>query len=518
LSGRHIVIISALALLLAGQAALAIATTSGTYDETTYLDFGRGLYGSLDAEPFADWGVAPLPVLVTSAAPVIAGSPGYPHAITLARVSAVVLFGVPLVALTYWTLLSAFGAAAAFAGAAFVSLSPNIVAHASLATTDVCFLASTLAVLMALARHLECASRRSCTLLGASLAVALAAKYSAVALFGIVAVASFAGGADGSESRLRRAVDALALAAGLFVVALLFVWALHAFALVPLGLPPSETARLPASIVGLARQLHHQSLGEPAFLLGRHSTAGWWYYMPAALAMKSTPAELVVGAAAFFALARGWRRAAPSALVWRIAFVVFGGFALLNHIALGVRYVLVLIPLSVFLAADLWFGRERADRRRLFAPTAIVALQIASAVAIAPHYLSYFNVFAGGPEHGYARLADSNVDWGQDLPALRSQLQRLGAKHVLLSYFGTAPVETYGIDADRWTGPVDAPLERWDWVAISATTLDGVFLQGDPFAAFRALPPAARAGYSILLYPTSRDDVRKAMAAAFRRQ
>jgi hypothetical protein len=45
-----------------------------------------------------------------------------------------------------------------------------------------------------------------------------------------------------------------------------------------------------------------------------------------------------------------------------------------------------------------------------------------------------------------------------------------------------------------------------------------VFLQGDPFAAFRALPPAARAGYSILLYPTSRDDVRKAMAAAFRRQ
>jgi hypothetical protein len=137
-----------------------------------------------------------------------------------------------------------------------------------------------------------------------------------------------------------------------------------------------------------------------------------------------------------------------------------------------------------------------------------------SAVSIAPHYLSYFNSLAGGPETGYARLADSNVDWGQDLPALKAELTRLGAKHPLLSYFGTAPIEAYGVEADHWDSTVREQFERWDWVAISATNLDGVYLPTDPFADFRTLTPGGRAGYSILLYPTSRADVRRAMATA----
>jgi len=93
-------------------------------------------------------------------------------------------------------------------------------------------------------------------------------------------------------------------------------------------------------------------------------------------------------------------------------------------------------------------------------------------------------------------------------------LLRLGAKHPLLSYFGTAPIEAYGVQADRWDGTVQDHFDRWDWVAISATNLDGVFLLSDPFVDFRALTPGGRAGYSILLYPTSREDVRHAMATA----
>jgi 4-amino-4-deoxy-L-arabinose transferase-like glycosyltransferase len=511
--GRHVVIISALALLLAGQSGWSVATTSGTYDETTYLGFGRALYGSLDAKALAGWGVAPLPVLLTSAAPVLAGSPSYPRAITLARVSAIVLIGVPLVVITYWTLLHAFGRGAAIAGTAFVTLSPNIVAHASLATTDICFMVSALAALAALVHHIEKRSARSRAVLGVSLALALAAKYSALALFAIVALASYATSGNQSRSHVRRAVDAFALATGLFAVALLFVWVLHALEMAPFGLPPIENVLLPAPIVGIARQIHHQSLGEPAFLMGRHSMVGWWYYMPVALAMKSTPPELVVGAGALIALIGGWRNPAPCGLVWRIALVVFGALGLVNHIALGIRYVLVLIPLSTFLAAEQWFRTGSHRRRQLFAG-ALVALQLLSAVSIAPHYLSYFNWFAGGPGKGYSRLADSNVDWGQDLPALKAELIRLGARHLLLSYFGTAPPEAYGVQADRWDGGVRDKFERWDWVAISATNLDGVFLPADPFAGFRALTPGGRAGYSILLYPTSREDVRRAMATA----
>jgi hypothetical protein len=506
--------VPALALILVAQAGWSVATTSGTYDETTYLRFGRALYGSLDAEPLADWGVAPLPVLLTSAAPVLAGSPSYPRAITLARVSAIALIGVPLVAVTCWTLLHAFGPGAAIAGTALVTLSPNIVAHASLASTDVCFMVAALAALAALVHDIEKPSRRSRALLGVTLAVALAAKYSALALFAVVALASFATSGGDSKSAVRRAVDALALATGLFGAALLFVWVLHALAMVPMGLPPIEMVRLPAPIVGIARQIHHQSLGESSFLIGRHSDVGWWYYMPAALAMKGTPAELVVGAVALVALSGGWRNWTPGGLVWRIALVVFGALGIVNRIGFGIRYMLVLIPLSTFLAAEWWFGTGEHRRGQLLVPGALVALQLFSAVSIAPHYLSYFNWFAGGPEKGYSRLADSNVDWGQDLPALEAELTRLGAKHPLLSYFGTAPPEAYGIRADRWDAGVREKFDRWDWVAISATNLDGVFLSTDPFEGFRTLTPGARAGYSILLYPTTREDVRRAMATA----
>jgi hypothetical protein len=174
----------------------------------------------------------------------------------------------------------------------------------------------------------------------------------------------------------------------------------------------------------------------------------------------------------------------------------------------------VLIPLSTFLAAERWSGARDNRARPLIAAATLVAVQLFSAVSIAPHYLSYFNAFAGGPVKGSSRLADSNVDWGQDLPALEAELTHLGARHPLLSYFGTAPPEAYGVTADRWDGGVREKFERWDWVAISVTNLDGAFLPTDPFAGFRTLTPGGRAGYSILLYPTSREDVRGAMATA----
>jgi hypothetical protein len=306
---------------------------------------------------------------------------------------------------------------------------------------------------------------------------------------------------------------ALALTAGLFGAALVFVWILHALALVPFGLPPIETVRLPAPLVGIARQLHHQSVGEPSFLLGRRSRVGTWYYMPVALAMKSTPAELLIAAVAMTRLRDGWRHPSPSGFVWRLAIVMFGIGAVVNRIAFGVRYMLITMPLATFLAAEWWCGISNR-RRRLLAAGGLVALQLWSAWSIGPHYLSYFNAWAGGPERGYTRLADSNVDWGQDLPTLKVQLTRLGAKHPLMSYFGTAPPEAYGLHADPWDSRVQEKFERWDWVAISATNVDGVFLPSDPFADFRMLTPGSRAGYSILLYPTSREDVRRAMTTA----
>ena len=74
---------------------------------------------------------------------------------------------------------------------------------------------------------------------------------------------------------------------------------------------------------------------------------------------------------------------------------------------------------------------------------ALLAWHVRESVAIGPNYLAYMNQLAGGPSRGYTHLADSSLDWGQDLPALRQWLDRQGlqqpgAAPVYLSYFGTA--------------------------------------------------------------------------------
>ena len=53
-----------------------------------------------------------------------------------------------------------------------------------------------------------------------------------------------------------------------------------------------------------------------------------------------------------------------------------------------------------------------------------------------------------------------------------------------------------------------------EFVVVSATYLQGVFLCGDPFAALRMVRPSDRIGYSLMAYDVSRDDVRGALVQA----
>ncbi len=63
-----------------------------------------------------------------------------------------------------------------------------------------------------------------------------------------------------------------------------------------------------------------------------------------------------------------------------------------------------------------------------------------------PHYLGHFNWVAGGADRGWKLLANSNNDWGQDLPALARELERRGETDVRLAYFGHAEPAAYGIN------------------------------------------------------------------------
>ena len=68
--------------------------------------------------------------------------------------------------------------------------------------------------------------------------------------------------------------------------------------------------------------------------------------------------------------------------------------------------------------------------------------------AARPNYLAYFNAFAGGTPNGWRHLVDSSLDWGQDLPGLKTWLDaHAPGEKVFLAYFGTGDPAHEGIRA-----------------------------------------------------------------------
>jgi hypothetical protein len=251
----------------------------------------------------------------------------------------------------------------------------------------------------------------------------------------------------------------------------------------------------------------------PSFLLGQYSDTGWWYYFPVAIALKAPLALLIlVLAAAVLA----WTRPAHGRGQWFVWLppALFLALTMTQNINIGHRHVLALYPF-LFVAASrvaslAWEARGRWAAWARAAVAGLAVWYAASVLRVHPDYLAYFNEAAGGPAQGWRWLVDSNVDWGQDLPGLKSYMDASGIPRVTLCYFGTADPAYYGIAADRlpsYQPPPPSTIVRavkpGDVVAISATHLQGLYLEAEMqplMALFRARRPIASIGHSIFVY------------------
>jgi len=153
---------------------------------------------------------------------------------------------------------------------------------------------------------------------------------------------------------------------------------------------------------------------------------------------------------------------------------------------------------------------------------ALLLWNVGSASAIYPHYLAYFNEFVGGPKNGYKCMLDSNLDWGQDLPALKRYMQEQRIDKIKLAYSGTADPKYYGIDYERLLG-VDGYTFDPDFdpkalpscartsgvIAISATCLQNIrgFYPQASYDWLKPYRPAAMLGYSIFVYKIPQDSL-----------
>ncbi|MEV6172428.1 phospholipid carrier-dependent glycosyltransferase [Streptomyces sp. NPDC051954] len=360
------------------------------------------------------------------------------------------------------------GMAGALTALALYAFSPDVIAHGSLATLDVPAAGFLLTSVWLLWRA-RVRPQLYVPLAGMALGAALATKMSALAAVPVLVVlagvsvwraGAVAQAGAGPVLDRRRALLRAAAGAGIMTLAAIaVVWATYLIVdprlrwTPPQAMPTVQGLRgmlvdlLPfpeAYRDGMRIQFGMERLPWQSFLFGRVYTGSLWYYLPAALLVKTPLGMLVLWAAGVVAVV-AVRRLRPAAPYLLAAPVVLLVAAMEGSRDFGTRYA-VFVPMFFAVAAA---GVLTLRWRWRFLTTAALVLFVAiSSLRTFPYYLPYSNEAFGGPAKTHLRLHDANVDWGQDLGRLADRLrERYPGERIWLVYKGSGLPAYYGIDA-----------------------------------------------------------------------
>lgn len=419
-----------------------------------------------------------------------------------------VALGVLLLALAWRWSASIWGERGGLATLALGAFCPHLLAHGSLATSDVAAALGFTAALLAWWRLLHRVTPTRLAAAAVATTFVALSKYSAVLLAPIVialAVLRLARRASlpvtvGTRGRrVDGAARAAVLGGALVLVALVTwagIWAGYGFrysaapagdearfampwsevlieqprrsgSVMADGVTASDTVELrPGAVQHAVRFARAHRLLPEAYLYGlafvdrfsRHRLAyfagefrerGWLEFFPAAFLLKTTLPALALVVLAWLAWSRHPRRARTAYRLAPLAAltVVYWAAAIASHLNIGHRHLLPLYPaLYIFCGAVAALGWRRWGALAMV----LLAWHVADSLAVRPHYLTFFNGLAGGPAGGHRFFVDSSLDWGQSLPELRRWLDaNAGDARVYLSYFGSDEPARLGIRATR---------------------------------------------------------------------
>ncbi len=397
--------------------------------------------------------------------------------------------------------------------AVLLASTPPILGHAGVATNDMACAAMTLAALYRFVRWIESPGWRTAAWLGAAVAGAVLSKLSSIGFLG----ACFVAGAvvmvrqGGLRRRIGEAAAALA-------VALVVMWAYYGFTVRTLDevwgphprvdqilaerpwLQPvwnvTTVVPLPLTevITGVRDLNRHNNEGFDSYLLGEYRHTGWWYFFPVVLAVK-TPLGLLLLGAAGWALVLARARAVPWQQVLTAVFpLAILAVGMASRIDLGVRHILPVYPFVALLAAWAITAAMR-QRASAVAAVALAAWVVVEPAFVHPDYIAYFNPLAGShPEHV---LAESDLDWGQDLARLSNRLQELHANEVSIAYFGTMLLHKAGLPPYR---ELDPRVPTTGYIAISEHFLTLENAKDGSYEWLKRYTPVERVGKSIHLF------------------
>ena len=238
---------------------------------------------------------------------------------------------------------------------------------------------------------------------------------------------------------------------------------------------------------GIVRQIKHNSIGHGVFIAGRTDPRAVWYYFPVAMTMKLTASLLVLPL--LVAVVR------PKAL-WNWVTLTTGVlivFSVAFRVQIGIRLILPLLGLfivGVAGAAANMIGRVESGWKKGTAAVAVAGCVLwaaAASVHVRPNALCYFNELWGGTAEGYKLLSDSNYDWGQGLRELEDWRGRNHVENLDVWYFGSDPRISGGsfhqvsMSEENFQGPDDVIARfRGRFLAVGTTNLYGGYFIENP--------------------------------------
>jgi hypothetical protein len=380
------------------------------------------------------------------------------------------------------------GSTGGLVGLGLYAFSPDVIAHGSLATNDVPmagFLLTSAWLLWRVRRR----PRRYLPLAAVALGCALATKMTALVMLPVFVLLAglsvWHAGRRASPVLARHRVLSSAGAMALFgVIAVATVWLTY------LAVDPRLRFTTPPNtlsldgVLGLAVQwlplpepyrdgLLLQAKAEQrlsgAMLFGRYYDASPWFYLPAAILVKTPLGMLVLWLAGVVSVL-AVPRLRPAGLYVLLPIGLLMLVSLGGNRGFGVRYV-IWLPLFLAVAAAATVFHRHRHRWVLPVVLVLVASTGISSLRTFPYYLPYANEAFGGPSQTYRHLGDANVDWGQDLRRLGIHLnERWPGEPVWLIYKGGGDPTSYGINA---RDPLKVPPENvHGLLAVSVTRID----------------------------------------------
>jgi hypothetical protein len=525
------------ALLAALQAALLVSSARGnsdTVDEDAYLpaagilwahrDFSVNLAPALPKWAFAlamravDRSLDDTPPTMNAAEEYVlwyGGRSRLERVLMAARLTTVAV--TVLAGLALWRTASRWGPASGLVAHALWCFSPTVLAAGALATLDAWLTAMVVGLTWATVRIVERPSGARALTMGLFSGLALACKVTALGAIGVAALAGAWAVGRRDRDRGGRPIRVLAFLLIVVLGASITLWVVYGFTFGPVrsrdteGIAAAIAGSLPAMpfpvwIQTLLAGISTGTRGHRSYLFGQTSTSGWWWFYLANLALKTTIGAQALGLLLFAArLARRPRGHALLADVGLLAYPVLLIVAMsAGRAQLGIRYILPAFP-----GVMLWAGRTFPALASLVPPwgaragTIALLAGIVGSVVGHPHYLMFFNSWAGGLEQGPRYLLAGDAI-GQDQKRLGEWQAQQGLRFIYYTWYSGRP-EIWGVSY------ADPPCRsRAGVYALEVTEVHRPRrIEAGCLDWLTADPPDDRIGSTIYLYQVTRDRARR---------